>query len=236
MDSCRADAEGGFNAFVKAQAVLPGEALLTLVQFDTEYDFVHRGVPVKVVPPYTLVLRGGTALYDAVGRVILETGTRLAACRKSSVRAGAVCRYYRRRGELQPRNLRRSLEGDNRASDRKYAWQFTYLGTNQNAIMAAAQMGITPGAAMNYAVINSGVAFENLSASFMRRRTAAAGDPATDLSFTEGAHVLDGGCRERREQQPCARNTAGPQVKVAYRKYATLAFSFRNQRYAQLQY
>ena len=41
--------------------------LLTLVQFDMEYEFVHKGVPIKQVPEYELVPRGVTALLDAVG-------------------------------------------------------------------------------------------------------------------------------------------------------------------------
>ena len=85
----RADAEGGVNAFVAEQAKQPGEALLTLVQFDTEYEFLHRGVPVQQVPPYELVPRGMTALLDAVGRAINETGERLAKMKEED-RPGLV--------------------------------------------------------------------------------------------------------------------------------------------------
>ena len=41
MESIRTDAEGGVNTFVDSQKSEPGEALLTLVQFDTAYEFVH---------------------------------------------------------------------------------------------------------------------------------------------------------------------------------------------------
>lgn len=50
MASVKDDAEEGVNAFIAEQAKAPGEAVLTLVQFDTEYEFVHRAVPVKQVP------------------------------------------------------------------------------------------------------------------------------------------------------------------------------------------
>ncbi len=36
MQDIRSDAEGGVNAFIETQAKEPGDALLTLVQFDTE--------------------------------------------------------------------------------------------------------------------------------------------------------------------------------------------------------
>ena len=51
MEEIRTDAEGGVNAFIREQAQQPGEALLTLVQFDDEHEFVHRGVPIKQAPP-----------------------------------------------------------------------------------------------------------------------------------------------------------------------------------------
>jgi hypothetical protein len=79
MESIRTDAEGGINTFIDSQKTEPGEALLTLVQFDTEYEFVHKGAAIGSVPKFTLVPRGSTALLDAVGRAINETGARLAA-------------------------------------------------------------------------------------------------------------------------------------------------------------
>ena len=70
MESIRTDAEGGVNTFVDSQKSEPGEALLTLVQFDTAYEFVHKGVPIGSVPRFKLVPRGSTAFLDAVGRAI----------------------------------------------------------------------------------------------------------------------------------------------------------------------
>ena len=58
MHEIQSDAEGGVNAFIEKQAAEPGEALLTLVQFDTEYDFVHKGVPIDKVPKYELASKG----------------------------------------------------------------------------------------------------------------------------------------------------------------------------------
>ena len=57
MQEIRSDAEGGINALIERQAKEPGEALLTLVQFDTDYEFVHRGIPVQQSP----ALRTSTA-------------------------------------------------------------------------------------------------------------------------------------------------------------------------------
>lgn len=65
---------GGFNSFVRSQQEIPGEATMTLVQFDDEYLVSYRDVPVEEVPELTaetFVPRGMTALYDAIGRALV---------------------------------------------------------------------------------------------------------------------------------------------------------------------
>jgi hypothetical protein len=44
MEACRKEAEGGLNSFVREQKKEKGDARFTLVQFDTEYEFVHTGI------------------------------------------------------------------------------------------------------------------------------------------------------------------------------------------------
>jgi len=61
MQQRREDAEGGVNAFIQQQAEEQGAAVLTLVQFDTEYEILQRGVPIDEVPEYRLEPRGRTA-------------------------------------------------------------------------------------------------------------------------------------------------------------------------------
>jgi len=80
MDIIKNDTIGGFNAFLKTQVESPGEAVLTLAQFDTVYEEVHHAKPIKDVPElngHTFVPRGGTALYYSLVRLIDETGKRL---------------------------------------------------------------------------------------------------------------------------------------------------------------
>ena len=89
MYACQSDAQGGINRFIEEQKKMEGHAHLTLVQFDTEYEFVHTGVPIENVSEYALVPRGATALLDAVGRAINETGRRLANVPESD-RPGCV--------------------------------------------------------------------------------------------------------------------------------------------------
>ncbi|MBC8139134.1 MAG: VWA domain-containing protein, partial [Fibrella sp.] len=82
MESMRGDAIGGFNTFLKDQQAAPGAATLTLVQFDDRYEKPYEFAPIASVAPLserTFVPRGSTALLDAVGQAIEETGGRLAS-------------------------------------------------------------------------------------------------------------------------------------------------------------
>ena len=77
MAQWREDMEGGLNAFVESQASEPGEAEITLAQFDTRYELVWPLGPIKDAPKYALMPRGGTALLDAMGRFITQVGEEL---------------------------------------------------------------------------------------------------------------------------------------------------------------
>lgn len=71
MDSMHQEAIDGFNAFLKDQAELPGQARLTLVLFDHEYEVAVDAVPVQEVIALdgnTYQPRGSTALLDAIAK------------------------------------------------------------------------------------------------------------------------------------------------------------------------
>jgi len=75
MDEIRDDIIGGFNGLLGDHKAQPGKATMTLVQFDGQdpYEVLHRFKPLRDVPPLdrsTYVPRGGTPLFDAVGRGI----------------------------------------------------------------------------------------------------------------------------------------------------------------------
>ena len=53
MDSMREPAVAAFNQFVKSQLDVPGEARLTLVLFDDQYEVPLAVLPVEHVPELT---------------------------------------------------------------------------------------------------------------------------------------------------------------------------------------
>lgn len=80
MAGLEADTIGGYNQFLKAQAKKAGELRVTTVLFDHEYACLYQSVCPKnaVLTDRQYFVRGCTALYDAVGQAVTDTGLRLA--------------------------------------------------------------------------------------------------------------------------------------------------------------
>ena len=158
MNTIRSDAEGGINSFIEEQKKVPGEATLTLAQFDTEYEIVHENKPIADVPRYALEPRGGTALLDAIGKTITSHKKRIENTPESS-RPGKIIYVIVTDGEEN------SSSGYNRSQINELitarrdvdSWEFIFLAANQDAIQEAHSMGISAAGAMNYAPSGQGV-------------------------------------------------------------------------------
>ena len=171
MQEIRDDAEGGVNAFIESQAKELGEALLTLVQFDTEYEFICKGVPISQAGKYKLQPRGGTALLDAVGRAINETGQRLAAMAEDD-RPGLVAFVVMTDGQENSSRefIRATIKDMIQQQKEKYSWQFTFLGADQDAFAAAEDMGTDAMGAANFAKDKVASAYRATNAKVARMR------------------------------------------------------------------
>lgn len=185
MSSCQAEAENGVNHFVEEQRKQPGDCTFSLVQFDTEYEFVHRGVKIAEVPKFHLVPRGMTALLDAVGRAINETGVRLSAMNEND-RPGLVVFVIVTDGaensshEFKKPQIKEMIE----RQQKDYQWQFTFLGANQDAFGEAAALGINAAAVANYTPTSSKQAFAGAARSVTRMRNAVAGGQSVLCAYT----------------------------------------------------
>ena len=184
--SIQSDAEGGINSFIEQQKQEPGEANVTLVQFDTDYEFVHSGVPIKQVPAFKLVPRGSTALLDAVGRAINETGARLAVIDESQ-RSGLVVFVIVTDGEENSSReftrdqIRKMVEHQQSA----YKWQFTFLAANQDAFAEGASLGIAADGIAQWATGKARGTYDVAAQKLSRMRKAASAGETIDNRFTD---------------------------------------------------
>lgn len=195
MASVAEDTKGGFDTFIEEQKRHPGEANVTLVQFDTEYEFVHRAVPVGTVPKLVFVPRGYTALLDAIGRAITETGERLGKTPETDRPAKALFviltdGYENSSKEFSKPRIAEMIKHQTEV----YKWQFVFLAANQDAIAEAGNLGIGAGNATNYVPTSAGVklAFSAVSKDATSYRSGAA--PVVDNFFSdEGRRETEAG-------------------------------------------
>ena len=132
MQSISETAVAGFNELLgqqqKEHAQTP--VRMSLVLFNTDYE-------VPFAPD------GSTALLDAIGRTIDETGARLAAMPEAE-RPGKVIIAILTDGEENSSQTFTwaQISDKIRHQTEVYKWEFLFLGANQDAIATAARMNI----------------------------------------------------------------------------------------------
>jgi len=159
MNSIWNDVQGSFNQFVKDQNSQPGYATFSLYIFDDFHDrladFVDlttfAGLPLNVKP------RGSTALLDAIGRSIIETGNRLSIISLLDRPSKVVFVVQTDGYENASREFTfAKISEIIRHQTDNYNWQFVFLGANIDAIASASQVGINPANSVNYAASSIG--------------------------------------------------------------------------------
>lgn len=146
MHGLEADTTGGFNSMLDKQRSQEGDANITTVLFDDNYEKIHDRVSIKKVAALTeneYFVRGCTALLDAVGQTIHDMAL-LQKHLPPEQKAGKVIFVIITDGlenashiyskEQVKRMIEREKEG--------YGWEFLFLGANIDAVSEAGSLGI----------------------------------------------------------------------------------------------
>lgn len=154
MNSIAKDTIGGFNTFLKTQQEAEGEAYITLAQFDDQYDIVYSGVPISEAPILTrdtFVPRGFTALLDAIGKTINNTGKRISDLPEDQRPSKVIFVILTDGGENSSREFTGDIiRGMIKHQTEKYSWDFIFIGANQDAITVGGNLGISANNSMTY--------------------------------------------------------------------------------------
>lgn len=186
MESVREDAEGGVNSFIDNQKSEDGECNLTLVQFDTEYEFIHNGVNIKDVGKFSLHPRGRTALLDAVGRAINETGERLSKLKEEDRPALVVFVIVTDGLENSSREF--TLDKVRELIERQqndYSWKFTYLGAGPEAFSQGMSLGVSKDAVAQYSQGKEREVFTSAGLNVSRMRHAVSCGMDAESAYTK---------------------------------------------------
>lgn len=159
MESVKSATIEGLNSFINEQKRTPGECDLHIAQFDTEYETVYAG-RVHDAPTFNndnYHPRGGTALYDAIGRTVDALGTSLSWMSEDSrpdrVLIAIITDGYENSSHKYSGEKIGSMIGHQRDT---YQWNFIFIGANQDAILSAAKIGIGYGQTLTYNASNVG--------------------------------------------------------------------------------
>lgn len=159
MASIADDTRGGFDSLIAAERAQAGTTLVTLAQFDNEYQLVYENRPIADVPSLTLEPRGTTALVDAIGRFITGIGSSLAELPEHE-RPGRVMVLVMTDGhenasiEWTKPTVQQLIS----EQETKYDWDFVFLGANMDAIDVGTDLGFSPDRSLTYAPSTAGVA------------------------------------------------------------------------------
>lgn len=159
MTNIQNDMQGGINTLLDKQRTEPGECLVTMAEFDDQYDVLYRMRPLAEVQPYELIPRGMTALLDAVGKTVTSVGVDLAALPEDE-RPGTVL------GVVVTDGMENSskewtadkVKGLVETQQNDYGWEFVFLGANMDAVSVGAGMGFRAASSMTYDASDVGVA------------------------------------------------------------------------------
>ena len=161
MAGLEEDTIGGFNAMIEKQKAESGQALVSTVLFDNVSQVIHDRVDIQKVAPMTrreYFVRGCTALLDAVGGAIHHIGNVHKYARKEDVPEKTMFiittdGYENASKRYDYDKVRKMIE-----RQKKYGWEFLFLGANIDAAAEAKRFGISADRAVNYKCDEAGTA------------------------------------------------------------------------------
>nr|WP_300090365.1 vWA domain-containing protein [Sedimentibacter sp.] len=154
MSGLEQDTIGGFNSMLERQKKEEGEALVTTVLFDNNYDLLHERMNIRNVDFLSsreYFVGGSTALLDAIGRTINRISKSISES-SEQFRPGKVIFVIITDGmenssrEFTFRKIKDMIE----LKKSKYAWDFIFLGANIDAAETASNLGIDEERAANF--------------------------------------------------------------------------------------
>lgn len=154
MSGLEDDTIGGYNSMLKEQQAVEGEAVVTTVLFDDEYELLHDRANIQSIAPLTqedYTVGGKTALLDAIGMTIHKIRKAQRATQEE-FRAEKVLFIIITDGhENASRHYTADMIRERIEHQRqKYGWEFIFFGANMDAIAEAGKIGIDADRALNY--------------------------------------------------------------------------------------
>lgn len=154
MSGLESDTIGGYNSLLEKQRKEVGDAVVTTVLFDDQYEMIHDHAAIVKVNDITskeYFARGMTGLLDAVGKTINHVGNRHKNALDSEVPSKTMVviitdGYENASREFALPQVKQMIE----RQKERFGWEFLFLGANIDAVSTAAGFGISADRAVTY--------------------------------------------------------------------------------------
>jgi hypothetical protein len=177
MADIATDVIGGFNSFLKEQLADGDDAIMTLVQFDSQnpQEIWAESQPLRKIAPLTsatFVPRGSTPLYDAMGMTIASAKIHLESLPADAPREEIFFVTFTDGEENASKEYDQASIFSLIKKCEKDGWTFTYLGANQDAYAESELIGGHVGNTTNFVASEEGtdLVFQSLTRSMVRER------------------------------------------------------------------
>lgn len=164
MSNVADDTKGGIKQFISSQKQKEGQATLTLVQFDHEYQVLNDFTPLSSVDENAFVKqyepRGCTALLDAIGRTVIEMSQKIEKMEPSEKPSRVIVAIVTDGQENASKDY--TVEKVKALIEEKRAlgWDFVFLGADLDSIAVAKHYGFDAKQAAYYKSSNIGGALD----------------------------------------------------------------------------
>jgi uncharacterized protein YegL len=159
MYSIRAAMEESLTSVLHEQKTASGECLVSLLRFNTESHYAFVAKPIYEISDSDVRITpsGGTALYDAIGKIIKDEQVRVSALpnreKPDKIFVVIVTDGEENASKLYNREYISRLI----SSQEEDSWKFYYLGANQDAFKTAKSVGISKSNAVTYRTAGQGI-------------------------------------------------------------------------------
>jgi hypothetical protein len=163
----------GIHQLVRDQRALPGKTTFSMADFDTAVQAVERFGDGSACLAWRCSPRGSTALLDAVGATIKETGYQLESMPEHE-RPGKVFVVIGTDGEENSsRECSKTQVKDMITEQRDtYGWEFIFIGADIDAFAEAGGMGVSRGSTMSASADTFAVSYAATSSAMTRSRNS----------------------------------------------------------------
>ena len=154
MNGLEKDTIGGFNGMLEKQRQIEGEVLISTVLFDDLCEVLHDRKPIAAIKPMTereYYVRGCTALLDAIGGAIHHIGNVHKYVREEDRPIKTLFVIITDGFENSSKSYTyQKVKSMIERQQKRYGWEFMFLGANIDAIAEAKRFGIREEMATEY--------------------------------------------------------------------------------------